>query len=234
MTALATDRAGDVDEFARLKADEDPRTIEEMIEQDEYEDIVVTEARAGSDGHWSVQWGSTGTGFHLPDGEIKVGDTIRIYGSAQLGGRRHGWALNGKLVEWRTPWERLVERVSWLAQYDRDKRERFAKERVQMDARYEALSPKLKARIDRFRSEQADFRIDSEGYEMYACVDADVIANYLRSRVDAGEDADAVVTEFYDLPWDEQMKIGLQEGHSGNTFGGACALARRLLKGLDV
>jgi len=234
------DRAGDVDEFTRLKADEDPRTIEEMIAQDEYADIVVEKAEPYSDGsgYWTVVWDNgTGTGVKAPEGvEIKVGDTIRFYGqgAGSVGGRKHGWALNGEVMEWLTPWERFAERVKWLAGYDRDKRERFAKDKARMDARYEALSPPLKARIDRFRAESADFRIDSEAYEMVACVDADLIANHLRPRVEAGEDAAAVVKEFYDLPWEKQVEIGIDQGHSGNTFGGACSLARALLLGEKV
>jgi hypothetical protein len=232
-----TARAGDVDEFARLKADEDPRTIEEMIADEEYEDFTIEKAEPYSDdsGYWTIQWNNgTGTGVKPPEGvKIKVGDTIRFYGrgAGHVGGRSNGWALNGQLMEWKTPWERFADRVQWLANYDREKRERFAKERDEMDARYEALSDPLKARIDSFRAESADFRIDSESYEMYACVDADLIANLLRPRVEAGEDPDALVDEFKDLPWEKQVEAGVQEGHSGNTFGGACALARRLLKG---
>jgi hypothetical protein len=103
-----------------------------------------------------------------------------------------------------------------------------------MDERYKALSAPLKARIDRFRAESPDFRIDSEEYEMVACVDADKIADHLRPRVEAGEDPATLVSEFYDLPWDEQLKIGIDPGHSGNTFGGACSLARALLAGKAV
>jgi hypothetical protein len=235
MTVDATDHAGDIDEFARLKADEDPRTIEEMIADDEYEDVVLTEVRPPSEpgGYWSVQWGSVGTGLKPPEGvELKVGDTVRMYGGAQLGGSRHGWALNGELVEWQTPWERFAARVKWLAGYDRDKRERFAGQREELDAKYEALSSPMKARIAR----RADFRVDAEAYEMVACVDGDKIAAALRPRVEAGEDPQAVVKEFYDLPWDEQNTLvpGLDQGHSGNTFGGACSLARALLAGESV
>lgn len=233
-----TDRAGDVDEFARLKADDDPRTIDEMVAADEYIDITVEKAtRYEDESGWTIEWDSMGTGVTAPpEVHVNPGDTIRFYGLTGdgFGGQRHGWALNGFLIEWLTPWERFAERVQWLANYDREKRERFVKERDEMDTRYEALSAPLKARIDRFRAERADFRIDSEGYEMFACVDADHIANLLRPRIEAGEDPDAVVDEFKDLPWDDQVAAGIQEGHSGNTFGGACMMARRLLKGEPV
>jgi hypothetical protein len=56
---------------------------------------------------------------------------------------------------------------------------------------------------------------------------------------DPDVDADAIgsaVKEFYDKPWDEQAVLvpELDKGHSGNTFGGAVALARALLSGEKV
>lgn len=229
----------DVDEFTQLRNQEDGRTIEQMIADDTFEDVEITavEPPLETDGErWqSAGWGSTWTGFRLPANlnEIRVGDKIRLYGGAGLGDTKHGYALNGKMIEWFTPWERFARRVEWLANYDREKRERFARDQEKMDARYEALSPPLKARIDRFRRERVDFRIDAEEYEMVACVDADRIAEKYRPRVEAGESPEAVIEEFYKLPWDEQKALipELDDGHSGNTFGGACALARALLAG---
>jgi hypothetical protein len=226
------DRAGDVDEFTRLKNDADPRTIEQMIAEDAYDEIVVEKAERDGD-HTTISW-DRGTTTSVKGPEVKVGDRVRFYGGASLGDMSHGWALNGKMVEWRTPWERFAERVKWLADYDRRQREGFARAKTQMDARYEALSAPLKARIDRFRAESPDFRVRSEEYEMVACVDADKIADHLRPRVEAGEDPGALVKEFYDLPWAEQLTVGIDEGHSGNTFGGACSLARSLLLGKPV
>lgn len=229
----------DVDEFAQLRAEEDPRTIAEMKAEDRYDEGTITDARLNDDGSWSLSWKddddlSLGCGCPAKEGvTIEAGDRIRIY-SKGFGFSFHGIDINGVEMFWRTPWERFAERVRWLAQHDREKRERFVKDQQRLDAEYEALSAPLKARIDRFRQEQPDFRIDSESYEMYACVDADVIANHLRPQVEAGGDPAELVKAFHDLPWEEQYVIGLKKGHSGNTLGGACALARALLSGKSV
>jgi hypothetical protein len=42
------------------------------------------------------------------------------------------------------------------------------------------------------------------------------------------------MNESRSLPYEVQRSMGLDDGHSGNTFGGACSLAYRLLEGLEV
>lgn len=68
---------------------------------------------------------------------------------------------------------------------------------------------------------------------MFACTEAVKIADALAPRdVLPDVDAEGLLREFYDLPWEEQKQRvpGLDDGHSGNTFGGACALARALIR----
>lgn len=229
------------DDFPRLSdlaASTDPRTITEMIEAEPYEVFTVEKAERSKDGESTTVEFDGGLGTSLKGPEVKVGDTIWLYtgGRPAFGSERHGWALNGKVIEWQTPWERFAERVRWLADNDRRKREEFEKNREQMDARYEALPVAFKKRIDRFRAERADFRIDSEAYEMAAVVDGAKIAEHLRPKVPEGESAKDTVQAFYDLPWSEQKALipDLDDGHSGNTFGGACMLARADLDGEDL
>lgn len=238
-TNIETDQAGDVGTLAKLKATEDPRTIEEMIEDDTSADFTIEDAKPYPDGSgwWSVTFDNgTGTGLKMPEGkEIRIGDKLTLYPGGFLGMTRHGFAINDELIQWKTPWERFAERIEWLADYDRKKRERFAEERAELDRKYEALPDPLKARIDRFRAESASFRVDSESYEMAAIWDAPKIQKALQPEVDAGGDPIEVVNAFKDLTYEEQMaKVpDLSEGHSGNTFGGACMLAYRLLAGLE-
>lgn len=177
----------DVEELARLHDEADPRTIAQMKAEEPYEEGVLTEAKLSEDGKtWSLTWDSRGCGCPARDGiEVKVGDTLRIYSSG--GSEFHGIDINGVEMFWHTPWERLAERVRWLAQHDREQRERFVKEKARLDTTYEGLSQPMKARIDRFRAEEPDFRIKSEAYEIFACSQADVFAARAKEAADAGE-----------------------------------------------
>lgn len=225
--------------------DEDPRTIEQMQAEDRYEDIVVEKARRSDDGYTTVSW-NDGITTSLKGPEVKVGDTVRMFGGASLGDQRHGWALNGDVIEWQTPWERFADRIAWLAKYDREQRERFVAEQAELDSKYDELPPPLKARIDRFRAKDPTFRIKSESYEMAAVHDAPKIAVALAGQqgwsldenLFADQDEETVVEvvkAFYDLRYDQQKALvpTLNEGHSGNTFGAAVNLARALLAGLE-
>lgn len=252
-----TDRAGDLETLRNLKEADDPRTIAEMkADDDNFEEGEVTSVeRADATGFEVLYDGSTGLFVPRIEGkpEPKVGDVIRVYGA--FGQPFYGIDLNGVEVFWRTPWERFANRIAMLAGFDRDNRETFAREREAMDRRYDELPPPLKARIDRFRAERADFRIDSEGYEMAAVGDAPKIARALARQegwaldenlracrgVVGGEpipepEVDRVAKAFFDADYTEQRQLvpDLDEGHSGNTFAGACSLAYRLLAGLPV
>ena len=224
-------------ELIALESLEDGRTIAEMIAADPCEEYTVEKVEKGKDGWFTVTFDKgTCTGLKMPDGqEVKEGDSLRLYPNGWLGTERHGFAVNGEVIEWKTRWERAAERVTWLAGHDRRKRENFAESRVELDRKYEALPAPLKARIDRLREKNPNFRVDAEAYEMAAVWDAPKIAEALKAEVDAGEDPEVVVTRFRSLSWEEQNERvpGLNEGHSGNTFAGATMLAYRLLAGLE-
>ena len=235
----------DIEELQRQMDDCRGMTIEEMIEADTYDVVTVEKVESRNDKGWATICWDRGTcgGFHLPDGvEPKVGDTLWLYPRAGLGAMPYGWALNGKIIKWETPWERFAKRVTWKADLDRKRREEYAERKPQQDADYEALPEPLKARIDRFRNEDPHFRIDSEFYEMLPCIDAPKIADALRRqegvekiKAMTDEEIDAIVWDFHKLDWKDQKKMvdGLNDGHSGNTFGAACMLAGRLLAGKD-
>lgn len=244
------DPAGDVEALRNLKMDQDPRTISEMIEADEFTDVTVVKATPGDDGWTFIDWKDGDYGGTISCGiraAAKAGDTVRLYGSSLLGGSHHGAAVNGELAYWRTPWERFSERVKWLADYDRSKREDFERSKDVLDERVEALPAPLKARIERFRREDPKFRVDSEAYEMAAVGDAPKIARALAAeqgwqldenlRATAPEpQIEAAVKAFHAADYAEQKRRvpDLDEGHSGNTFGAAVSIAYRVLAGLDV
>lgn len=108
-------------------------------------------------------WGISGKAI---DGapEPKVGDDIVVYG--QIGYRAWGIDINGQPLFFMTLAEREAEREAEIARMDREREERFEQERDRLDDDYEALPASLKARIDRFRAGNPNFRKDFEGYEM--------------------------------------------------------------------
>lgn len=149
----------------------------------------------------------------------KVGDKLTVHTKGGTFGTIRGMDLNGKRIFWKTDEELEQERLEWLANNEREKKDRFEKNKAQMDADYEALPDAFKKRIDRFRENNPDFRVEFESYELFCCMEAVKIADACKTP--------EKVQEFKSLNWDEQMKMveGLSDGHSGNTFGCAVALA---------
>lgn len=264
------------DDVAELLQRDDPRTIAEMIAEDEHADFEVETASRSDDGYTTISF-DRGITTSVKGPEVKVGDTVRFYGrmAGSLGGSRHGWALNGTVIEWETPWERAAKRATHLAQYDRRQREDFERERADLDSDYESLPTRLRARIDRFRRKDPAFRVKSERYELFCCTEAAKFARAAEQAMDGSyaDDVDAfwampvgsrmergkreAGTVFEHEPDDKPLRwllwaaalntatfdydhakqtevLGVDPGHSGNTFGGAIQMARALLAGEPV
>lgn len=209
---------------------EDGRTLIEMRNAEPSYSVVVETANVTEEGTSIGFDGSWGT--FLAGCTVKVGDVVTFWdgGTAPGFGQRHGYAVNGELIKWLTPFERIAERVQWLADHDRKQRERLEQGAEKRANDYAALPAPLKARLDRFEAERADFWKDGGDYELFCCVEAAKIAEHLRPRVEAGGDVEEIVKAFYD-DRDDQAKVPIDDGHSGNTFGGACSLAAALLRG---
>lgn len=235
---MMADRAGDVDELTRLRGDQDPRTIEQMIAEDAYGEVVVEKAERGEGGYTTISW-DHGTTTSVKGPEVKVGDTVRFYGGAHLGDSHHGWALNGNVVEWQTPWERFAERVRWLADYDRRKRERIVAERRQVEQWLPMLRGPYRQRIERLQREDPTFDMDGATYETYPVLMAQRVEDWVRERhPDAAptewEQAVALVKEFEALPYKEQAPVlhagqGDQYGVSGHQVDSALRMAAAVL-----
>jgi hypothetical protein len=215
----------------------EPFLLEVTEDDPPYEDTTVKDVEASDDGWWVT--GNDGWTVFVPrlgidgrtDVEPKVGDRLCLYGS--FGHEIEGVRLNDHVVFYRDSAQREAHRRRWLEDYDARQRREFTVRQGALDAEFAALPDLLKARIQRFREEDPQFRVKGEGYEMFACTEAAKIADALAPRdVLPDIDPEAVVKEFYDLPWEEQKRVvpGLDNGHSGNTFGGACMLARMLIR----
>lgn len=175
-------------EVEHLLDAEDGRTIGEMIAQDPHTECIVTKARR--EGESTTVEFDNGLSTFLRGPKVKVGDTVWLYdgGNGGWGSERHGWALNGVIVEWRTPLERAAERLVWLAEHDRKKREQFVEEQMELDANFDALPTVLKERIERLRAESPDFRVNGERYELFCCTEAAKFAHAARDDRRKGKD----------------------------------------------
>ena len=193
----------------------------------EYEDHTLNKVTPCKGG-WEI--GHDGWIFFCPETDVapRVGTVARFYGRG-FGFPVRGLDLDGHEVFYRTAEEDRARHAQQVADEKQRKREVFeATGREKLDADYATLPPAFQARIDHFRRVRSDFRWEMEPYEMMVCIDAAKIARALGS-------ADAV-THFYGLPWEEQLALvpGLDDGHSGNSFGAACELAQIALSNPDL
>jgi hypothetical protein len=225
--------ASDLPTFEALLNTDDPRTVEEMIDQDEKTTVRVEKAEPSTDGT-TITWDG-GISCHL-DAEINVGDEVTFIHESPhfgLGNPWHGFMVNGKLKHYETPWERFAKRVRTLARIDRDRRETAARMTTWISEEYQKLHPTLQKRIDRFRSEDPSFRVDGEPYEMSILVTATALYNHLLPLVEIGGDPERLVKNWQQLPREQQRQVpNIQlEHHSGFSFSAAMHMTVALLQG---
>lgn len=186
---------------------------------DQWTEYTVEKVHHYDSGGWEVGLDS-GWCFFIPADspvEPRVGMKLRQYGKG-FGYCVRGCFLDGQCVFYRTEAEQDAKNKADLLERERQDREKFEANRAAIDARYDALPEIFRARIDKFRRNNPDFRWKYESYELFVCEEAVKIAS-LGSAV--------AISDFHGLPWEQQKKMvpGLGDGHSGNTFGAACRLA---------
>jgi hypothetical protein len=155
--------------------------------------------------------------------DIQPGDVVRLYG------RGFGFPVRGVAVE-RLRVVRYETEADWRARMDREQAEKEAKDIAAFKADTEArngrialLPEVLQRRIARLMDADTEKRPWSWlDYELFVCEQAVVIDRELPQ----GNAIDHIA-RFKALTWDEQKATvpSLSDGHSGNTFGAACALA---------
>lgn len=229
--ALEDYQQQDVLTLIELFTSQDPRGIEQMIAEDPVTEHVVEKAAEWTEGEYQqVEFdGAWVTCVKGP--EVKAGDTIGFFQHGDANGR-HGWSLNGEVIEYETPFQRFAKRMEMLAGFDRNRREQADEMREVMAEWVGELEGPYKARIERFRAQSPDFDVEGGGYEVYPVVMAQRIERHCREH---GITAD----EFHDLPYEEQKPVihaGKPDtyGISGHQFGMACVLARAVMAGGDI
>lgn len=169
-----------------------------------------------------------GTGFglaaHYCTTVPQIGDTIRLY--THQGSMIHGVDHNGQELYYKDRAEQEREREERNRKLDQQRAEEFVQNESALDADYASLPDHFKKRIDKFRNNRADWRVQFEAYEMSACTDAVKIAAYCREHNVDFEGIEKPVRFIMDDLWDQVSKEkGLFDGHSGNSASFACALA---------
>lgn len=187
----------------------------------EFRDYTITKVEGAADGQgWGVTMDSGWSFFIPPDSPVepKPGMSMRQYGRG-IGYIARGCFIDGQRVFYRTDAEQKAKHKADVVAGEKRDRESFEKNRAEMDRRYDALPAIFRARIDKFRRNNPDFRWKFEGYEMFVCEQAVVFAT------SAG--TPAALEAWSKLEYSEQRKRcpGMDDGHSGNTFGAACRLA---------
>lgn len=180
---------------------------------------LIVESVIKSDGYFHITT-KEGTGFGLDlkyNVEPKEGDSIEM--ETTNGSTIRGLKLNSVEVFYKTDEDLAREHKEWCENNKKRQLEEFEKEKDSLDAKYNALPKVFQERIDKFRTNNPNFRVEYESYEMFCCEQAVEIANALQTK--------EAIKEFADLDWEQQKEKvpNLDGGHSGNTFGMSCRLA---------
>lgn len=196
----------------------------------EYVEYVVEKAETGDDVHMFMFHGGWMTGCdadlpYLP----QEGERIRLY-PGQIGSQNRGLATY-RDGEWHCVWycnptEQEIENQIWIAERRLKNLQALKQDIHEREQRIEALPEPFKRRLRHFIEIGGyDYRANSEVYELFVCEEAVKMINTLETE--------ERIQAFYKATWDEQCEMlpTLDRGHSGNTFGSACRLARLYVTG---
>lgn len=174
--------------------------------------------------------------------EIKSWDVARFYGRG-IGSPVRGLDINGIQCFYRTEEEQRIKAVKEVEKYKNEQKTEFEKNKESLDQKYLNLPEVFQRRIDKFRTNNPDFRWKYEPYEMFCCEQAVVIATAISKQLVnqtmnesltleeakkvIAEKAPSALREFYDMSWEKRKETipELADGYSGNTFGCSVKLA---------
>lgn len=164
---------------------------------------------------WSL-WCEAVDGLPVPTAD----EPLRLYGRG-VGYPVRGIVIGGRVYRYKTAAQERTDHEAWVANLHAEREREMHEKHEAIEARIVALPAVFRERIEKFRRDGGhEFRRDYEPYELFCCEQAVAIGDALKSAES--------IRHFYGLSWKEQRALvpGLEDGHSGNTFGMACALAR--------
>ena len=151
-----------------------------------------------------------------------VGMNATFYGDG-IGYTVRGLDLNGIEVFYLTEEEQKAKDRQWYDEQEAKRKSDYEAKRDDYDHRVAALPDVFRVRMEKFRKQGDKWRYEYEPYELFCLEEAVKIAGALKT-------AQAVV-DFQQLDYKEQKKlVEIGDGHSGNTFGFSCLMARFLLE----
>lgn len=191
----------------------------------QFEESIIDAVREREDGYelthdgWTL-WCPKADGLPAP----RVGETLRSYRRG-IGYSVRGIVVNGRVYRYMTEAQEQEQHAEESRQRQAEREQELEANLAETDRRIAALPALFQERIQKFQRDGGhEFRRDYEGYELFCCEQAVVIADTLHT-VDA-------IRAFHTEPWESQKVLvpDLSDGHSGNTFGAACMLARLYLE----
>ena len=197
----------------------------DIVHDSDFTDYALERVEGNREDGWSVTFDGA-IGVYVPSHSPivpEVGMTIRLYGRG-FGYPVRGLYLNGVRVFYRTEAEQQEHHRQQVEADKAKRRAEFEAERADMDRRYEALPPIFRARLDKFRRNNPDFRWEFEGYELFTCEQAVAFAETFKTP-----EALQTWARLEDPKEQHRQCPRMADGHSGNTFGCACKLAYQYL-----
>lgn len=155
--------------------------------------------------------------------EPKVGMKIALWG--KLFGVIRGIALDDAVLFYRTEAQQEEHNKKEIEKENKKQKAKFLKDKAKLDADYDALPDCFQRRLNKFRTNNPDFRWRFEGYEMFCCKEAMKMVRYIESPNAKVTKQDFIDGKFDRDMLDKEAKLDGTE-HSGNTHAMAVYLAR--------
>jgi len=202
------------------------------------EEKVIVKAVTKTQGGYEVDT-QTGISFFVDEKygfEPKENDEITLH--CVQGSTIRGMDLNGERKYYKSDEQLEQEHAAWVENNKTEKEKKFTENKDKMDAQYNSFPDVFKRRIDKFRTNNPNFRVDYEEYELFCCGQALAIANgltndqHLASIPDASHWVSMTTSDRFTAF--DKAKTGLKNQvvpefdggyHSGNTYGMSMQLA---------
>lgn len=185
----------------------------------EFDQYAIEDVRYDN-GWWELSTQLGCFGYKASESPVvpQIGQIARYYGEG-FGSIVRGLTINNQIIFYRTQAEQEAASAHLAAEHERQKRQQYEARTAEREQEIALLPSVFQQFLAKLRRNQPDKYWSREEYELFACREAVLLATTLGS-VEA-------IEEFAQLPWEEQQqRVPLDEGHSGNTFGFACLAAK--------